>query len=79
MEPTITGRDENYMQNVMFRGRSLNPRTPELSVVISAIVESRIPGGTKYRPVTFGLCFLPSSGTDKYYCIYTVYIQIHCI
>ena len=39
-------RDENYMQNVIFCGRSLNPRTAEKSAVIYVIVESRIPGGT---------------------------------
>ena len=44
LEPSLW--DENYMQNVIFRGGSLNPRTAEKSVVISEIAESQIPGGT---------------------------------
>ena len=40
------GRDENYILNVLISGKSLNPRMAEKSAVISAIAESRIPGGT---------------------------------
>ena len=43
---TPSVRDENYMQNVIFRGRFLNPQTAEESTLISTIMDSWIPGGT---------------------------------
>ena len=50
LEPSLTatssGRDENYMQNVIFCGGSLNPRMTAKSALNSAISESRIPWGT---------------------------------
>ena len=36
---TARGRDENYMQNGIFHGQSLNPQTAEKSVVNSMIPE----------------------------------------
>lgn len=74
-------RNENYMQNLIFHGRSLNPRTAKKSAVISAIAESRIPGGTNnaqlsHRVAPRYTCFIPILTATLFLIEFSI---VHCV